>query len=270
MPELPEVHTVVCGLQSSIVGLTVKSSKCSELTFRGRRMQIEQQELVGRKIISCRRRGKYIIIEFESGDILLIHLGMSGKVLINAGAQKHDHLTITFTNGSALIFNDPRRFGVVKFIRRAHFAKEPLLCNLGLEPLELEFTKEALANICAGRKAQIKSVIMNANLVVGIGNIYASEALYMAGILPNRRSCDLSSQEIQKLHASIIEVLNLAIKSGGSTLRDYVRSNGDVGYFQHQFKVYGKHGEPCRACNKEIQKIVIGARSTFFCNGCQR
>jgi len=111
---------------------------------------------------------------------------------------------------------------------------------------------------------------MNANLVVGIGNIYASEALYMAGILPNRRSCDLSSQEIQKLHASIIEVLNLAIKSGGSTLRDYVRSNGDVGYFQHQFKVYGKHGEPCRACNKEIQKIVIGARSTFFCNGCQR
>ncbi|MDF3047191.1 MAG: formamidopyrimidine/5-formyluracil/5-hydroxymethyluracil glycosylase [Candidatus Midichloriaceae bacterium] len=270
MPELPEVHTVVCGLKSSIVGLTVKSSECSKLTFRGKSIQLGAQDLLGRKIINCSRRGKYIVIGFENQDALLIHLGMSGKVLINASAQKHDHLTIVFADNSTLTFNDPRRFGIVKFIKRADFAKEPLLCNLGLEPLEPEFTQEALASICANKKAQIKSVIMNANLVVGIGNIYASEALYMAGILPNRRACDLSSQEIQRLHASIIEVLNLAIQSGGSTLRDYVRSNGDVGYFQHKFKVYGKHGEPCAVCDKEIQKIIIGARSTFFCTGCQK
>lgn len=270
MPELPEVQTVVAGLKSTIIGKVITNCYSSGQTFRGRKMVIEQEKIIGSLVTSCKRRAKYILIGLSNGHTLLIHLGMSGKILLSKKELKHDHLVLTFGDGDTLRFNDPRRFGVAKLIAANMVHQDPLLKNLGFEPLEPEFNKEALGAICQRRSAPIKSVLLNANLVVGIGNIYASEALFEAGILPIRAARTLKAAELASLHASIIRVLLSAIKSGGSTLRDYVHVGGDVGYFQHQFKVYGKHSKPCSVCELLIQKVVISNRSTFYCRGCQK
>lgn len=269
MPELPEVQTVVSGLASTIVGKKIATCYSSGQTFRGRKMVIESEQIVGSTVTGCLRRAKYILIALSNGYTLLVHLGMSGKILVDNQALKHDHLILTFTDGSTLRFNDPRRFGVAKLTESSCLGQEPLLKNLGVEPLEAEFNVEALSAICRARRAPIKSVLLNANLVVGIGNIYASEALFESGILPTREANSLKDVELKRLYSSIVSVLKAAINSGGSTLRDYVRVGGDAGYFQHQFKVYGKQGKPCSVCDSPIQKIVISNRSTFFCNACQ-
>ncbi len=269
MPELPEVQTVVSGLSQTIVGKTIESCYSSGQTFRGRKMIIDPHKLVSSTITSCFRRAKYILIELSNGHTLIIHLGMSGKVLIGAEARKHDHLILTFKDRTILRFNDPRRFGVVKLSKSNNLSEEPLLKNLGLEPLEPEFSARALRIICKNSAMPIKSLIMNANLIVGVGNIYASEALFDARILPTRKAHTLVYEEISNLYASIVRVLTLAIESGGSTLRDYAHLNGDVGYFQHQFKVYGKQTEGCAHCNSPVQRIIMSGRSTYFCSSCQ-
>jgi formamidopyrimidine-DNA glycosylase len=269
MPELPEVQTVVSGLSQTIVGKTIENYRYSGKSFRGKKALIDPQTLIASTIKKCLRRAKYILLELSNNYTLLIHLGMSGKLLFQSSDLKHDHLVLVFKDNTTLRFNDPRRFGILKVIKTNDLDNEPLLKNLGVEPLEPEFTTYTLGEICKNKNSPIKSVLMNANQIVGIGNIYASEALFDARILPNRKASTLSSKEISSLYISIVKVLTIAIQSGGSTLRDYVRSNGDVGYFQHQFKVYGRHDKPCTHCGFHIQKTIMSGRSTYSCNKCQ-
>lgn len=271
MPELPEVHTVVEGLKSVILGKTIESCYLTDKHFRGAKLLFNPNDLLGLTVKSCKRRAKYILIGFTNNSTLLLHLGMSGKALAASSFKEsiHNHLIIKFTDLFYLIFNDPRRFGMIKLIGADGLADEPLLVSLGLEPLEKEFTARALHDFCLDSKSPIKSLLMNNKFIVGVGNIYASEALFDAGIMPNRPANTLSYNEAIILHKAIIKVLQLAISSGGSTLRDYADSRGQSGNFQHYFNVYGKNGLGCVKCSDLVKKIVIGNRSTFYCSTCQ-
>jgi formamidopyrimidine-DNA glycosylase len=227
------------------------------------------KNLPGNFITSVTRRAKYLLINTENGTAIL-HLGMSGSVFIvdhDTPAGVHDHVDIDFDSGKTLRFRDPRRFGSL------HWSKAPLqhklLMSLGPEPLNGGFDALYLWERSRGRSVSIKQFIMNAHIVVGVGNIYASEALFMAGISPHRAAGRVALQRYELLVAAIKEVLFSAIKAGGTTLRDFYGGDGESGYFQQQLEVYGREGEPCRRCNAPIRAIVQGQRSTFYCKNCQ-
>ncbi|MDD9898602.1 MAG: bifunctional DNA-formamidopyrimidine glycosylase/DNA-(apurinic or apyrimidinic site) lyase [Candidatus Melainabacteria bacterium] len=272
MPELPEVETVCRGIAPQIEGRSISRVKvnCKKL-----RIPIPKKFasiLKGRKIIRVKRKAKYIVIELDSGYSLVIHLGMSGRLTIQQDYQpaKHDHIVIELDNGSLIVFNDTRKFGLATVLHETEFDDFKFFKKLGIEPLSKELNTVQLFKILEKRKKNIKSVIMDSSIIVGVGNIYASESLFSAGIHPERLASEISKKESDRLFKAIVETLKRAIEAGGSTLKDYAKANGESGYFQHQFLVYDQQDQPCSKCKRAIQKIKQNGRATYFCGKCQK
>lgn len=270
MPELPEVEVI-----SNFLFDKIKNKKISNVTVNNRNLRVPITKniddlLKGKVINDIKRRGKYIISNIDASMAVIIHLGMSGKLIYaedNQAQNKHDHVIFLFSDNTSLIFNDPRRFGLVIVLNREQELK--FFNNLGIEPLTDEFDGNYLQKLLKNRKANIKSVLMNNKLIVGVGNIYASESLFRARISPLRLAQDLTYIECEKLATEIKNTLSDAIAAGGSTLKDYAQPSGSAGYFQNNFYVYGKVQKPCRICNNIITLIRQNGRSTYFCNSCQ-
>jgi formamidopyrimidine-DNA glycosylase len=269
MPELPEVETSRRGIEPHIVGTCVTKVVVRNRSLRWLISRTVDKNLLGASITAVDRRAKYILIRTTDGAVIL-HLGMSGSVFIvdrDTPAGVHDHVDIEFDSGKALRFRDPRRFGSLHWSRNP--LQHKLLKSLGPEPLSDEFDGHYLWGRARGRRLSIKQFIMNAHVVVGVGNIYASEALYYAGINPRRAAGRVSLDRYKVLVNCIKEVLAKAIKAGGTTLRDFYGGDGEAGYFQQQLEVYGRDGQACRRCDTPITTIVQGQRSTFYCKQCQ-
>lgn len=271
MPELPEVETTRRGIAPHVCGRRVKSIIVRNAALRyGVPPQLAQQ-LPGSVIRAVERRAKYLLFVSDGGT-MLIHLGMSGSLryLERPGPPaKHDHVDIVFEGGACLRLHDPRRFGSVLW-RAGVGAEHPLLASIGPEPLSPEFNAEALYHRSRGRSSAIKHFIMDSSVVAGVGNIYANEALFMAGIHPGRAAGRISLTRYRKLVDAIKNVLEAAIRSGGSTLRDFVNSDGKPGYFAFEHKVYGHAGAPCRCCGRPLKALRLGQRATVYCGHCQR
>jgi formamidopyrimidine-DNA glycosylase len=270
MPELPEVETTRTGLLPRLQGRTLRHVVVRNARLRWPIPADLEARLGGRVLQGLDRRGKYLLFDF-GGVTQIVHLGMSGSLrLVEADepAGLHDHVDWQFDDGTVLRLRDPRRFGAVLWT--VDPARHPLLAHLGPEPLTSAFDAAYLHAQCQRRSAAIKQVIMDAHVVVGVGNIYASEALYHAGIRPGTRASRLSRPSCARLVAAIQRVLTAAIAAGGSSLRDYVASDGELGYFQLQTRVYDREGLPCKTCATPIRRIVQGQRASFYCPGCQR
>lgn len=270
MPELPEVETTRKGISPYIIGNTISSVVVRQNQLRWPVPANLTDTVSGLQIDSVTRRGKYCLLNTHSGTIVL-HLGMSGNLRITNTAEKagkHDHIDILFKNNLVLRFNDQRRFGAVLWAE-GDVAIHPLLKNLGPEPLTLDFNGEYLFFRSTGKKMPIKTFIMDGHNVVGVGNIYASESLFMAGILPTRAAGNISLNDYQKLALAIKAVLQRAIDQGGTTLRDFINAEGNPGYFSQSLAVYGRAKLPCYQCQSLIQQIKIGQRASYFCPVCQ-
>lgn len=271
MPELPEVETVRSGLAPLISGHRIEQVTVRHRGLRwpvGRRLE---RQLEGRGIQGVGRRGKYLLICCDRGT-LIVHLGMSGSLCVVSAsipAGKHDHLDVTLDDGRILRFNDPRRFGSVHWIEGDPLA-HPLLAPLGPEPLAPDFDGDWLYRATRNRKAAIKHILMDSHLLAGIGNIYANEALFRAGIHPARSAQRVSLARYRRLAAAVRDTLEKALAAGGSTLRDFVDATGKPGYFQQYYEVYGRAGAPCRVCGAAVRAMRQGQRSTFYCPHCQR
>ncbi len=271
MPELPEVETTRRGVEPHVVGRRIVSLSVHEPRLRWPVQPGLARLVNGTRIESAGRRAKYLLFALDSGGTLLLHLGMSGSLRVLPGGtprRTHDHLDIELDSGATLRFNDPRRFGSLHYTDEAP-ALHPLLRSLAPEPLEDAFTADYLWEATRGRRVAIKQLIMNARLVVGVGNIYASEALFRAGIRPRRQARGLKRDEVARLVDAIREVLTMAVRVGGTTLRDYVGADGNPGYFRQKLFVYERGGEPCRACGEPVRHFVQGQRSTYWCATCQ-
>lgn len=274
MPELPEVETVRTGLEMALAGAVVQSVELRRKDLRTRLPADLPKKLGGRTIKKIERRAKYLLFTFDSDDVLVAHLGMSGKFIIpefaaGSGNHKHDHVVITLGDGRKLIYNDARRFGLMELTTRKALATHRLLAHLGPEPLSKDFSPAYLKEQLLGKKAPIKTVLMDQALVVGVGNIYASEALFLARIHPGTPASK-AAKHSELLVKSIQSVLKDAIASGGSSLRDFVKVSGEAGYFQHRFNVYGKAGKPCISCRIPVESSRQAGRSTFYCPSCQK
>lgn len=274
MPELPEVETVCRGLRQSVIGRRVEQV---ELRRRHIRVPIPDdlpERLEGAAIQRVERRAKYVLIYMDNDYVMIVHLGMSGRLMVLSVIPdeyaKHDHAAFILSDGQVMLFNDPRRFGVITGCDARDLPHHPMLVGLGPEPLSVDFDGEYLYNLCASRKQPIKPLLMDQKWVVGVGNIYASEALFTSKILPERPANSISRKQANLLAESIKTTLLSAIDSGGSTLRDYVDSRGEAGYFQHRFFVYDKEGEGCAVCSRPIKRIVQAGRATYFCAKCQK
>lgn len=270
MPELPEVETIRRGLEN-LVG-----KKITKIFRSNKKMRIESSldlyDLEGAKILEIVRRARYLIINFSNKKSLILHLGMSGKVMISNDFKqlKHDHFAGKFSDDSWLIFNDARRFGFVDLIETKNLKTHKMLSKLGPEPLSDEFYFSYLQEKLHRKKMNIKTTMMDNEIVVGVGNIYINESLFDSGILPLRNACDLKDSEIKKLISSIKKIIKKAIDLGGSSISDYVSAKGDLGNFQNSFKVYGREKQNCLHCKNLIQRIVQNGRSSFYCPTCQR
>ncbi|ACT48726.1 bifunctional DNA-formamidopyrimidine glycosylase/DNA-(apurinic or apyrimidinic site) lyase [Methylotenera mobilis] len=270
MPELPEVETTRLGLLS-LVEQTVAQVVIRNPSLRWPIPDNLADLLQGQTLRALTRRAKYILAHFDHG-VLLLHLGMSGRICLlakNETAQKHDHFDLVFTDGQVLRLRDPRRFGAVLWAGE-HYTQHKLLSVLGPEPLDDAFTGAYLQQHIRTRTAAIKTTIMDGHLVVGVGNIYASESLFRARINPATPANKLNLRQCETLVAEIKATLSDALKAGGSSLRDFFGTDGNPGYFQQQYFVYGRTGEPCRVCGKHILNIKQGQRSTFYCGVCQK
>jgi formamidopyrimidine-DNA glycosylase len=227
--------------------------------------------LLGRRVLALGRRAKYILAALDDDQTLLLHLGMSGRLLFDGlPAGPHEHVTFGFDDGTILRFVDPRRFGMLDLAPSAGLAAHPRLAGLGLEPLDAGFTGKALSQVLAGRRSPLKSALMDQRLVVGVGNIYACESLHRARLSPQRSAGFLRPAQTARLAAAIQAVLHEAIAAGGSSLRDYVQTDGELGFFQDRFAVYGRAGLPCLVCARPIERLVQANRTTFWCRRCQR
>lgn len=270
MPELPEVETTRRGILPRLQGLTLLDITVRNPSLRWPVPADLERQLAGKHVLDVRRRGKYLLFDF--GDVIqLVHLGMSGSLrFVEAGepALLHDHVDWRFDSGAILRLRDPRRFGAVLWTRDE--SSHPLLAGLGPEPLTAEFDAAYLHARCRGRNVAIKQVIMDAHTVVGVGNIYASESLFHAGIRPATAARRLTRPACTRLVDAIKRVLEAAIAAGGSSLRDYVHSSGELGYFQLATRVYDREGLPCKVCGTPIRRIVQGQRASFYCPVCQR
>jgi formamidopyrimidine-DNA glycosylase len=274
MPELPEVETVRRSLELTLPGHIITDICVREPRLR---FAVDETQLIDlilrRKVVRLARRAKYLIIHFTKGSCLIVHLGMTGQVLIlpaDAPLDKHDHVIFALNNGLEMRFRDPRRFGCVIAVEEENLHNHKALKALGPEPLADEFTPEYLFRRSRNSKKPVKNFIMDQQTVVGVGNIYASEALFLAGIHPLRATGRISLPRWQKLHAAIRQVLNEAIALGGTTIDDFRNSDGSSGYFQQMLRVYGRKGEPCGQCQTPIRSQVLAGRSTFFCPRCQK
>ena len=273
MPELPEVEITRQGIAPHIVGKTVAEVIVRNGNLRRKVRPDLPQILAHTTIKYTHRRAKYIILEFNLG-VLMIHLGMSGSLRIilpnrPAPLQKHDHIDLIFTDGTTLRYHDPRRFGLFEWFYGIS-ENASILQNLGVEPLDEEFNGTYLYQHLNNKKLPIKTALMSGKIVVGVGNIYANEALFMAKINPQRLSGSLKKSECNRLANAVKSILQQAIAAGGSSIQDFVDSEGHAGYFQQQHQVYGKENTPCPACGALICRVVQNQRSSFFCANCQR
>lgn len=270
MPELPEVETTRRAIERRLLGRRVTEVRVRERRLRRPLSRGLARELPGQLTRGVERRGKYLLLRYEAGTVL-IHLGMSGSLcIVSPGlpVQKHDHIDIVYTGGLSLRFRDPRRFGMILWVKGDPY-RHALLQGMGPEPLGAEFGGAWLHAAARRRRAAIKHFIMDARVVAGIGNIYANEALLRAGINPRREACRVSRARYDRLAAAIREVLEEAIEQGGTTLRDYYHDAGTPGYFKVRLAVYGRQGEPCIRCGSPIRRIRQGQRSTYYCAHCQ-
>jgi len=278
MPELPEVETVRRGLAPILENTRIAKAQAHAPKLRVDIPKDFNQRLSGNLITRLTRRSKYILIECEDGLVAILHLGMSGRINIyTAGGKhparaKHDHITLLTENGDLVVFNDARRFGLLVFSSVGEIDQHALIKDIGPEPLGNGFHSAHLAAGLAKRKSPIKTSLLDQKLVAGLGNIYVCEALWRAGIAPSRIANTLTPGEIEALVPIIRTILEEAIAAGGSTLKDYAQVSGELGYFQHSFKAYGREGEPCvaKGCQATIERIVQSNRSTFYCPNCQK
>lgn len=271
MPELPEVETTRRGISPHVVNKPICAVAIRQQRLRWPVPAGLEQELVGKRITAVGRRAKYLIFRLEHGCVLL-HLGMSGSLRIvsaSAPAGKHDHVDIVFNDGRCLRLRDPRRFGSIHWTGRDPL-QHPLLRDLGPEPLGQDFGAAHLHALSRRRTQSVKTFIMDSRTVVGVGNIYASEALFRSGIHPLRGAGNISLKRYRALAGAIRDVLNAALDKGGTTLRDFVGGDGSPGYFGLELDVYGRAGEPCRNCAGSIRQVRLGQRSTYYCPRCQR
>ena len=273
MPELPEVETVMRGLDKAVRGLRIAKADQRRKDLRVPFPKGLKQKIEGRRIVRFGRRAKYILIHLDDGQVMVWHLGMSGRVLITRDhtPQKHDHLILHMEDGQQIAFNDARRFGMVMLSMEDTLSDHDAFRALGPEPLGNDFSGPVLAQRLAGKKVAIKLALLDQRIVAGVGNIYACEALFESGISPTRAAGTISGDKAEKLSVAIRSVLNRAIAAGGSSLRDYRQTDGELGYFQHRFNVYDREGGQCSLCGCEgskaggIKRIVQGGRSTFYC-----
>jgi formamidopyrimidine-DNA glycosylase len=270
MPELPEVETSRRGIEPYLVGERIDSIDIRERRLRWPVARDVEARLAGSTVTAVRRRAKYLLLE-TAGGAAIIHLGMSGSVYIveqGTPASVHEHFDLNLASGRALRYRDPRRFGSL------HWAADPadhwLLRDLGPEPLNRDFGGDYLWAKSRGRKVAVKPFIMNASIVVGVGNIYASEALFIAGIHPRRAAGRIARQRYEQLAEAIRHVLEKAIEAGGTTLRDFYGGDGEAGYFRHELTVYDRADKPCVRCGAPITSIVLGQRATYYCKHCQK
>ena len=293
MPELPEVETVRRGLAPVMEGARFRKVEARRRDLRWPLGRNFAQRLEGQIVTGLGRRAKYLLADLSSGDVLLMHLGMSGSFHVfqdhadhtlaryyheRAPHAAHDHVVFHMSSGAVVTFNDPRRFGSMKIVPRAKLDDEPLLSGLGPEPLGNEFDAAMLARACKGKKTALKAALLDQRVVAGLGNIYVCEALYRARLSPKRIVATIAGKDgapnerAQRLVEAIKAVLNDAIKAGGSSLRDHRRTDQTLGDFQHHFRVYDRTGEPCPApgCKGRVKRIVQSGRSTFFCPLCQK
>ncbi|QTN33310.1 bifunctional DNA-formamidopyrimidine glycosylase/DNA-(apurinic or apyrimidinic site) lyase [Akkermansiaceae bacterium] len=272
MPELPEVETTRKGIEPHVVGAGIAEVIVRRWDLRWP-VSPHLPGLEGALFISVGRRSKYLLLETDEGSTLLVHLGMSGSLRVippGEGWKKHDHIGITLSNGLQLRYHDPRRFGLVMRIPTAGIPTHPLLAGLGPEPLEEGFTGKHLHAALRRKTIPVKVAVMDAKTVVGVGNIYASESLFRAGIHPKLPADKLSKPKAEKLVAAIRKVLAESITQGGTTLRDFLNSDGEPGYFKQRLFVYDRKGEPCRICGTAISHCVLGQRATYWCPICQK
>jgi formamidopyrimidine-DNA glycosylase len=301
MPELPEVETVRRGLQPAMEGSRIVKAEVRRKDLRFAFQKDFVARLTGQTVTGLGRRAKYLMADLASGDVLLMHLGMSGSFRVVTGDaptvsgqfhhprsedRAHDHVVFHMSSGAKIVFNDPRRFGYMKIIARNELDDEPLLSGLGPEPLGNEFDATMLARACANKKTSLKAALLDQRVVAGLGNIYVCEALYRSHLSPRRLAATLAiktgrridnpggqaTDHAKRLVAAIHAVLNQAIKAGGSSLRDHRQTTGELGYFQHSFAVYDREGEPCQTanCSGIVRRFTQNGRSTFWCPKCQK
>jgi formamidopyrimidine-DNA glycosylase len=301
MPELPEVETVRRGLQPVMEGSKIVKAETRRKNLRFPFQKDFVARLEGQTVTGLGRRAKYLMADLASGDVLLMHLGMSGSFRVVKDAESkapgkfhhprgedraHDHVVFHMSSGAAVVFNDPRRFGYMKIIARKALDEEPLLKGLGPEPLGNEFDAAMLARSCADKKTSLKAALLDQRVVAGLGNIYVCEALYRSQLSPRRLAATLATKAGQRkgvagreptdhakrLVGAIHAVLNQAIKAGGSSLRDHRQTSGELGYFQHSFQVYDREGEKCQTagCSGIVKRFTQNGRSTFWCPKCQK
>jgi formamidopyrimidine-DNA glycosylase len=293
MPELPEVETVRRGLQPVMEGSKIVRAETRRKDLRFPFQKDFVARLEGQTVTGLGRRAKYLMADLGSGDVLLMHLGMSGSFRVVSDAQEktpgkfhhprhedraHDHVVFHMSSGASVVFNDPRRFGYMKIIARRALEAEPLLSGLGPEPLGNEFDAAMLARACANKKTSLKAALLDQRVVAGLGNIYVCEALFRAQLSPRRLAATLATKKAEptdharRLVTAIHGVLNQAIKAGGSSLRDHRQTSGELGYFQHSFQVYDREGEKCQTagCSGIVRRFTQNGRSTFWCPKCQK
>jgi formamidopyrimidine-DNA glycosylase len=288
VPELPEVETVRRGLAPAMEGRVIARAEVRRPDLRWPLPAGMAGRLTGARVLALRRRSKYILADLSTGETLLIHLGMSGRMLIaapgaaaampgdfalpQAAAAAHDHVVLTMQDGTRITFNDARRFGMMDLVATAAAGAHPLLAALGPEPLGNGFSEPYLVAALRGRRTPVKSALLDQRVLAGLGNIYVCEALHRAGIDPRRHAGRIAAPRVARLVPVIRDVLAEAIEAGGSSLRDYRQADGELGYFQHAFRVYGREGLACPTpgCGGTIRRTVQAGRSTFHCTACQR
>lgn len=273
MPELPEVETVLRSLERELSGLSIEGVRGHSIRLR-RPLDLDQLSSVlpGRRLTGFRRRGKFLLLDVGRAGSLLCHLGMSGRMMIveaNAEELRHTHLVLELSDGRELRYVDPRRFGVIDWLEPGSESHDPSLSILGPEPLEPGI-ETVLPPLMKERRSPIKSLLLDQRLVAGVGNIYAVEALWRAGIHPRRKGCHISLARLERLSGIVREVLSEAVAEGGTTIKDYATPEGDFGYFAIRLNAYGRQGKPCRRCETTMRAEVIGGRTTAWCPTCQR
>lgn len=285
MPELPEVETVRRGLAPAMEGARFGHVELRRADLRFPLPAHFRERLEGASVENLSRRGKYLTAALSTGETLIMHLGMSGRFTIDetrkpgafvhdtGGGSRHDHVVFVMSGGGGdtrITYNDPRRFGFMDLAPTGALEECRHFKGMGPEPLGNGFSAVALNEALKGRAAPVKAALLDQRVVAGLGNIYVCEALFRAGVSPRRRAASVAGRRGERLYPAIIEVLREAIEAGGSTLRDFAAADGALGYFQHRFDVYGREGEPCRACSTPIERLAQAGRSTFFCPACQR